>query len=181
LREPTTLPRMDQLRRLLRNLFTALLALIILFEEWGWEPLSALLAKLAHLPLWAWIESRIARLPPWAAVAVFMLPALALLPVKLLALFLIGRHHAFMGLCVLLAAKVVGTALLARLFTLTQPALMQLAWFARWYPRWKHWKDGIIAQVRASPAWRLGRRIKARTRVRWNAFRRRHGWAPTGH
>jgi hypothetical protein len=114
-------------------------------------------------------------LPPWAAVAVFALPALALLPVKLLALFLIGRHHAFMGLCVLIAAKLVGTALLARLFTLTQPALMRLAWFAHWYPRWKHWKDSIIAQVRASPAWRLGRRMKARTRVRWAALRRRFG------
>jgi hypothetical protein len=164
---------MDQLRRLLRNTFTALLALVLLFEEWGWEPLQALLARLARLPLWAWLEERIARLPPWGAVAVFAIPALALLPIKLLALFLIGRHHAFMGLCVLLSAKVVGTALLARLFTLTQPTLMRLAWFAHWYPRWKAWKDGIIAQVRASPAWRMGRRVKARARVRWNAWRRR--------
>jgi len=156
---------MDQLRRLLRNTFTALLALVLLFEEWGWEPLQALLAKLARLPLWAWLEGRIARLPPWGALAIFAIPALALLPIKLLALFLIGRHHAFMGLCVLLSAKVVGTALLARLFTLTQPTLMRLAWFARWYPRWKVWKDGIIAQVRASPAWRMGRRIKTRIRT----------------
>jgi hypothetical protein len=165
---------MDQLRRLLRNTFTALLAFVLLFEEWGWEPLQALLAKLARLPLWAWLEERIARLPPWGAVAVFAIPALALLPIKLLALFLIGRHHAFMGLCVLLSAKVVGTALLARLFTLTQPTLMRLAWFARWYPRWKTWKDGIIAQVRASAAWRMGHHIKARTRLRWDAVRRRY-------
>jgi hypothetical protein len=166
---------MDPLRRLLRNTFTALLALVLLFEEWGWEPLQALLARLARLPLWAWMEGRIALLPPWAAVAVFAVPALALLPIKLLALFLIGRHHALMGLCVLLSAKVAGTALLARLFTLTQPTLMRLAWFAHWYPRWKRWKDGIIAQVRASPAWRFGRRLKARTRVRWNALRRHFG------
>jgi hypothetical protein len=165
---------MDQLRRLLRNIFTALLALVLLFEEWGWEPLQALLAKLGRLALFAWIESRIARLPPWAAVAVFTVPALALLPVKLLALFLIGRHHAFMGLCVLLGAKVLGTALLARLFTLTQPALMQLAWFARWYPRWKHWKDGIIAQVRASPAWRMGKRLKMQIRTAVRRSRRNY-------
>jgi len=163
---------MDQLRRWLRNTFTALLALVLLFEEWGWEPLQALLAKLARLPLWAWLEGRIARLPPWGAVAIFAIPALALLPIKLLALFLIGRHHAFMGLCVLLSAKVVGTALLARLFTLTQPTLMRLAWFARWYPRWKVWKDGIIAQVRASPAWRMGRRIKMRIRTAVRRSRR---------
>jgi hypothetical protein len=164
---------MDQLRRLLRNTFTALLALVLLFEEWGWEPLQALLARLARLPLWAWLEGRIARLPPWGAVAVFAIPALALLPIKLLALFLIGRHHAFLGLCVLLSAKVVGTALLARLFTLTQPTLMRLAWFARWYPRWKAWKDGIIAQVRASPAWQMGRRFKNQIRTAVRRGRRR--------
>ncbi|HWP10232.1 MAG TPA: hypothetical protein VNN06_00300 [Ramlibacter sp.] len=166
---------MHWLRRLPRHAFLALVALILLFEEWGWEPLAALLANLARLPLWGWIERRIAALPPVGAVAVFALPALALFPVKLLALFLIGRGHALMGVSVLLAAKLLGTAILARLFTLTQPALMRLAWFAHWYPRWKAWKDGVMAQVRSSPLWRAARRWKARSRVWWAAFRERHG------
>lgn len=166
---------MNWLRRLLRHVLLAFFALVLLFEEWGWEPLAALLAKLARLPLWAWIERRIAALPPWGAVAVFALPAMGLLPVKLLALFLIGRGHALMGLGVLLAAKVLGTALLARLFTLTQPALMRLGWFACWYPRWKAWKDGVIAQVRSSALWQAGLRWRGRARDWWAAFRRRHG------
>ncbi len=168
---------MEFLRRLLRHTFTALVALLLLFEEWGWEPLAALVARLARLPLWAWVERRIAALPPWAAVATFALPALALVPVKLAALFLIGEGHALMGLTVLLGAKLLGTALLARLFTLTQPALMKLPWFARWYPRWKAWKDGIIAQVRASPMWLAAGRWKRDVRARWAGFRKRHGLA----
>jgi hypothetical protein len=168
---------MSWLRRLLRNTFLAAVALVLLFEEWGWEPLAALFARLARLPLWAWVERHIVALPPWGAVAIFAFLALALLPVKLLALFVMGRGHAFLGLAVLLAAKVLGTALLARLFTLTQPALMRLAWFARWYPRWKAWKDGVIAQVRRSGPWQAGRRRKAQARLRWAAFRRRHGLA----
>ena len=168
---------MHWLRRLLRHTLLAFVALILLFEEWGWEPLAALLARLSRLPLWARVERRIEALPPWAAVALFALPALALLPVKLLALFLIGRGHALMGVGVLLAAKVLGTAILARLFTLTQPALMRLAWFARWYPRWKTWKDGVIAQVRRSAPWQAGLRWKARAREQWAAFRQRHGLA----
>jgi len=166
---------MDILRRLLRHAFTAFFALVLLFEEWGWEPLAALLAKLARLPLWAWVERGIAALPPWGAMALFAAPALALFPVKVLALFLIGRGHAFAGLAVLAGAKLVGTAVLARLFTLTQPALMRLAWFARWYPRWKAWKDGVIAQVRASQLWRTASGWKAHARARWSEFRRRHG------
>src|SRR4029453_11003218 len=98
------------LRRALRLLFTALIALILLFEEWGWEPLSALVARLARLPFLAWVERHIAALPPWAALAVFAVPALALVPVKLLALFLIGKGHALLGVGSLLVAKVGGTA-----------------------------------------------------------------------
>ena len=166
---------METVRRLLRHLFILIAALVLLFEEWGWEPLAALLRRLGRLPLWAWMERRIAGLPPWGAIAIFAAPAVALLPVKLLALFLIGRGHALMGLGVLVAAKLLGTALLAWLFTLTQPALMQLAWFARWYPRWKNWKDGIIAQVKASALWQSARHWKAQARVQWAEFCRRHG------
>ena len=156
---------------MLRYLLTALVAIILLFEEWGWEQLSALVGRLARLPFFAWLERQIRSLPPWGAVAVFAVPALALLPIKLLALYLIGMGFPVMGLLVLLAAKVVGTALLARLFSLTQPALMQLAWFARWYPRWKRWKDALIAQVRASALWQAGAHWKARTRAKWRALR----------
>ena len=169
---------MEFLRRLLRHTFTALVALLLLFEEWGWEPLSALLGRLARLPLWAWVERRISALPPWAAVATFALPALSLLPIKLVAVYLIGRGHALMGLGVLVTAKVVGTAVLARLFTLTQPALMKLPWFARWYPRWKAWKDRVIAQVRSSSMWRTAGRVKQQVRAWWAGFRKRHGLAP---
>lgn len=163
---------MTLMRRLLRALFTALLAAVLLFEEWGWEPLAAGLARLARLPVLAHIERAIQALPPWGAVTAFALPALGLLPVKLLALYLIGRGYAIVGLGVLLAAKLVGTALVARLFTLTQPALMQLAWFARWYPRWKDWKDRLMAQVRVSSVWRTARSMKRLARARWAAWRR---------
>lgn len=170
-RRGLTLPRMPLLRRALRLVFTPLIALILLFEEWGWEALSAMVARLARLPFLAMVERHIVGLPPWAAVAVFATPALALLPIKVLALFLIGKGYALLGVGVLLAAKLLGTALLARLFTLTQPALMRLAWFARWYPRWKTWKDGVIARVRTSALWRAAAGRKAQVRAWWRAFR----------
>ena len=146
----------------LRRIAEALIALLILFEEWGWEPLQRALAWVARLPPLAWLERRIATLPPYAALAVFVLPTLLLLPVKLAALWLIGIGRAGLGVAVIVIAKIVGTALLARLFKLTQPALMQLAWFAHWYGRWTVWKEGILARVRASWAWRAGHVIKRR-------------------
>ncbi|MBI2770786.1 MAG: hypothetical protein HYX47_14260 [Burkholderiales bacterium] len=163
---------MSQLRRALRHFFLGLVALLLLFEEWGWEPLAALVGRLARLPFWAWLERQVCRLPPWGAVLAFAAPALALLPVKLLALYTIGRGHPMLGLVVLLAAKLLGTALVARLFKLTEPALMRLPWFARWYPRWKAWKDRLIAQARASEAWLAMRRLRSRAKARWVLFRR---------
>ena len=58
---------MALIRRFLRGLLMAPLALLLLFEEWGWEPLARAVARLARLPLWAWIEHKIQALPPWGA------------------------------------------------------------------------------------------------------------------
>lgn len=162
---------MAWLWRWLRRLLGALLALLILFEEWGWEPLQRLAARIARLPPLARLERRITRLPPWAALGVFALPMLALLPVKLAALWLIGQGRATLGVLLIVVAKLVGTALVARLFTLTQPALMQLAWFARGYRRWMAWKTALIERVRASWAWRVGRLLKRRAAQRLARWR----------
>jgi len=163
------------MKAFVRRIFVAIFALLLLFEEWGWEPLAALVARLAKLPFFAWIERRIRALPPYAALATFFAPALMLVPVKLAALYLIAHSHGWMGVAVLLAAKVVGTAIVARLFALTQPTLMRLAWFARWYPRWKAWKDGIMEEVRASPAWVAARQFKANAARQWAQFMRGSG------
>jgi hypothetical protein len=146
--------------RWIRRLLALPVALLLLFEEWGWEPLQRALAWLARWAPLRWLEQRIAALPPYAALAVFVLPSLALLPVKLAALWLIGQGHALAGAGVIVAAKLAGTALLARLFKLTQPALMTLPWFARTYLRWTAWKAELFAWVRASWAWRWGRVVR---------------------
>ncbi|GAB2606875.1 hypothetical protein GCM10027034_45250 [Ramlibacter solisilvae] len=146
------------------------LALLILFEEWGWEPLQRALLRLAQALRLEWIEPRIRALPPYAALALFLLPTLLLLPVKLLALWLIGHQHALLGGAVIVTAKVAGTAVVARLFSLTQPALLRLDWFASLYLRWTAWKNALLAHVRASWPWRWGRAMKRQWQRRWRLF-----------
>lgn len=161
---------MNLLLRLLETLFGWLLALLILFEEWGWEPLQRVLAWIGRWPGLHWIERRIRALPPYGALAIFLLPTLLLIPVKLLALWLIAQGKVLSGTLFILAAKLVGTAIVARLFALTQPALMQLPWFARLYTRWTRWKDALLAQVRASWPWRLGRVMRHRIKQHLRRF-----------
>lgn len=144
-----------RLKRVLTWPPALLAALIILFEEYAWDELSAALGRLATWPPLAALERRIAALPPWAALAMFALPAALLLPVKLVALFLIGRGHALLGLLIILLAKLGGTALAARLFALTRPALMRVAWFLRLYNGFVYWRGRIFERLHASAPWRL--------------------------
>lgn len=162
---------MTTLKKLLRSLLLAPVALVLLFEEWGWEPLAACFAALGRLRWWGQLERWIARLPPWGALLVFGLPVLVLIPVKLLAIYLFGRGHFVLGLGLIIAAKLVGTALAARLFQLTHPTLMQLGWFARLYTPWKRWKDKLLVKVRGSRLWGQVRWLKAHAK-RWGV----RGW-----
>jgi hypothetical protein len=77
------------------------------------------------------------------------------------------------ALLLLFGAKVLGTAVVARLFQLTEPALMRIPLFARWYPRWKSWKDGVLMRVRESGGWRLLQGLKRRLRRSWKRLRQR--------
>jgi len=164
-------------RKLLRGLLLLPVLVVLLFEEWGWEPLARCFKALAKLPLWAAIERRVANLPPWAALMVFALPVLALVPIKLLALYLVGNGHLVLGLGLVVGTKITGTAVAARLFQLTEPALMRLHWFARLYTPWKLWKDKLLAQVRNSAPWRHIRVLKARCKKAamqsWQALKTR--------
>ena len=61
-------------------------------------------------------------------------------------------------------AKVVATALVARIFMLTQPALMQIGWFAWAYDTIMPWKEALVERVRASWVWRVSRLWKERAK-----------------
>lgn len=148
--------------KLLGRLLAWPLALLILFEEWGWDPLRRLGARVVTWLRLQRLEALIRALPPYAALALFVLPTLALLPVKLLALWLIAQGRVVLGAAVILGAKLIGTALLAWLFSLTREALLRLTWFARLYGSWTAFKERLLAHVRASWPWRWARVLKRR-------------------
>ena len=151
-------------------------ALLLLFEEWGWQPLSNLLARLARFPLWAMTERMIAGLPPYGALLVLAVPSAVLIPAKLIGVYMFATGHFFVAMMVIFLAKLASTALIARIFLLTKPALMQIGWFARAYETFMPWKDRLFAYIRASWVWRVGRVIKWRTKhVLRDAWQR---WRP---
>jgi hypothetical protein len=141
-----------------------LLAILVLFEQWGWEPLVALFKRIGHLAPIAALERVIGHLPPYAALLAFGLPTAFLLPLKLLALYLIAHGHAVIATALFIGAKVVGTAVVARLYQLTSPQLMQIGWFKRAHDFAAPRLHNLHEDIRRSWTWRYGRMLKARVK-----------------
>jgi hypothetical protein len=152
-------------------------ALIILFEEWGWRPLSDLLGRLGTFAPFAAAERLLARLPPYAALVALALPASLALPLKLLAIWLLANEHFVSAALLFVGAKIAATALVARIFLLVKPQLMQIGWFARAFNWFVPWKDALYAKIRESRVWRYGRVVKGQVmgevRQAWKGLRPR--------
>jgi hypothetical protein len=159
------------LKRLRDALLVILAAAVIFVEEWLWVHLAAAMAAVGRLPVFRWIEARIAALPAWAAMVAFLLPTLILLPFKFAALWLIAHGKATLGVATIVLAKIAGTALVARVFVLTRPKLLTLAWFARLYGWYQGFRLRILARLHALPAWQLARRMAAQWKARLQAWR----------
>ena len=151
--------------RPVRAVLLALAAVVIFIEEWGWRPLTALAARLARWPPLARLEAKLQTLPPRWALALFLVPAVLLFPIKLLALWFIHQGRAVLGVAVIVAAKLLGTALVGRLFILTEAQLTHYAWFARALAWWRGTKERVKAAVRGSAAWRAARAASRRGRL----------------
>jgi hypothetical protein len=158
-----------------------LAALLLLFEDWCWDIGGRIAAWIGAWPPLHALEERLRRLPPYAALAAFVLPGLLLFPVKVLALVAIADGHPVSGIATLVVAKIGGAAVVARLYVLTLPSLLALAWFARCHAWFIALKDRSIAYLRASRAWRLSRRLARALRQSLRRLARRlRTRAPSG-
>ncbi len=159
------------LRRVVREILTPpaliLAAVLFLWEEVLWVWLGRGMARIGRLGPIAKVEAKIGALPPYTALAFFLVPlALTYLP-KLVALWLIATGHFWTGAILLGFMEVLAAAILARVYTLCAPALRTLVWFA-WAERtllqlshWAHDRLGIkqirdavqdaTAEVRRTP------------------------------
>lgn len=152
---------MNWLKRLLTPPLIVLAAFLMWVEEWLWERLKVLTAWVAKFPLFRWLERVIAGLPPYPTMVVFLVPGALLFPVKLFAVYLMTRSqipgHVLIGLAVILTAKVIGTAVVARLFVICKPKLMTIGWFARLHDWLVTTRNRLYAAIQAMPLYQATR------------------------
>src|SRR6187431_1995326 len=98
--------------RWLMRPFLVLLAIVFLVEAWLWRHLEPVVATIvARIPLRAlkarvaaWVET----IPPAAALAVFVVPAILLFPLKLLTIWLLAQKQLIAAGLVFTFAKLAG-------------------------------------------------------------------------
>jgi hypothetical protein len=152
--------------RWLMRPFLVLLAIVFLVEAWLWRHLEPVVATIvARIPLRAlkarvaaWVET----IPPAAALAVFVVPAILLFPLKLLTIWLLAQKQLIAAGLVFTFAKLAGLGITAFVFEATRPKLLQMAWF-----RW------VYEHVLMGLAWahRLADPVKDRIRKAMHVFR----------
>lgn len=139
------------------------IALVLIFEEWGWIPLISFFNRLAQaITVWQKIEEAITKLSPKVSLFILLIPMLTLMPLKILGFYYMDLGYITRGMSIVIISKVCGTAFFARLFSLTKPNLLKLRWFALYYPRWINWKNSLLAYARSSWPWRLAHALRAK-------------------
>lgn len=161
-------PRRRTVKKRLRRSLLIFLALLFMVEAWLWDKTGAAIAALLrHLPwerLRLQVERRILHLSPWMTLGVFIIPAMVLLPLKFIALWLIAHGFFLGGVSTVLLAKLAGLGVTSFLFTLCKPKLLQLRgirWLYEWLLRLRNRAAALVRPYTAHIK-RMTRRIRAR-------------------
>jgi transposase len=93
-----------------------------------------------------------------------------------------GQHT--LGLFTVIGAKIIGTALVARIYTLTQGSLLKILWFATLHGKFTAFKYKVYSFIKATPIYQSAHELKVKVkkfvqgrgkafwRRRWEAARR---------
>jgi hypothetical protein len=159
-------PTRTMLSRPVTNLLLLCAAAVLLFEEWFWERSTGLFARLGRWPGFARAEAWARRRPRGQALALFAIPIAVVYPCKVLAVLAVGAGYITGGVLAFVVAKLVATALFARVYQLTEPAILQ-------YRCLRRGRDAFLRVRRYLHCW-LNRRPfyrRARDRIRGESAR----------
>jgi hypothetical protein len=155
-------------------LFCAAVALLI--EEWLWRGTARFLNDLVRLRPVAVCAAWIRRRPPYQALGLFVLPLLALLPLKSAIVLAFVHGRIVLGSTILVLEKLIFSAIFAALYQLTEPAITKIGWVLRAQNVFLHARRTLHAWFEQQPAYRQARAWVRRIH-RHHGLRRRFGAA----
>jgi len=134
-------------------------AAVLLFEEWFWAESTRAIARLSSIAHLSALESWIRRRTPAQALMLFVVPILVIYPFKALALIALARGDLALGGAAFVAAKLAATAVFARLYELTEPAILHFGWVRVAKNRFLAVRAYLHAWLNARPSYRRARAL----------------------
>jgi hypothetical protein len=150
----------------MKKLLLSLLAILLIFEEWLWEILTAIGQKLAEWLGLAKFEYWLSQTSPNTALIAITVPMLIVTPINLAALWLLANGLILQGILLEIVAKLLGTLMVARVFALTKPQLLTFHFFALIYNTITGWLRWAHEKVTQTPIYRLAKQFKAEVKAK---------------
>ena len=95
-------------------------------------------------------DSFVKKLRPMPSLLFLVLPFVLLFPTKFFIFALVKKGHGFLALLIFIGDKLIGTAMVAKLFFLTRPRVMSILWFRIIYDMTMHYLDWAKQLLKSS-------------------------------
>ena len=157
---------MTACKHTMNKIILSLLAVFLIIEEWLWDGLTVFghaLISWFHLEA---VEEWLSRASPPTALVAFCIPLLIVTPINLLALNLLANGLIMQGLGLEVVAKLFGTLLVARVFSITKPQLLTFGWLRMIYTTITGWLQWAHKKVTDTAVYRWSKHLKAEAKIR---------------
>ena len=162
---------MKWFKRFLTPPLIVIASLLMWIEESLWIGLKRLTSWVALIPWIRHLEMAILRLPASLTIVVFLLPATLLFPLKILAVYWATRGYWLASLGLLIGAKILGTAVVARMYVVCQPKLMTIRWFRSLHDWVIATRNALYAAMRKMAFFQAAKRLLATIKMEIQRFR----------
>jgi hypothetical protein len=144
----------------MKKILLSILAVILIIEEWLWDGLSAFGHFLIGLLRLDDFERWLSQVSPNVALMAFMVPVLIVTPINLFALGLLAHGLILQGILLEIVAKLLGTLLVSRVFTLTKNQLLSFRLLAVIYSTVMRWLNWAHQKITDTTVYKLAKALK---------------------
>lgn len=156
--------RIAWLRRALLRVAEAVVILYVVLDGIFTPLFRPILRWTAQLHLILRLQDFVRTLPPYAILALFIVPHAVIEPAKVYGLYLIGSGHPRFGVIVFVLSYIVGIVVVERIYHAGKEKLRTIAWFAKILDWLFDLRDRLIAWAKSTEVWALAAKAK-----RWAA------------
>jgi len=154
------------IRRISRLIIIFLAAIWMMFEDWVWDNILAVMERVGRLKAVVHVEAFIAKQSPYLLLSLFLFPFLIMVPAKIYGLYLIANGKILRGVAIFIAAKVLITALVTRLFTISKEKLLMIKPYAVFYHWFQDKKEWLYSELHKLPAWQTARKQMTQFKIK---------------